>query len=730
MNRYFFYTTCLFLSIACFYFSIAEGLFAWFHADELGALSVYNGYGLLGCTEHYYLNTTINRISAALGVCGMAGTTKLFTPFLGWVLVRLVFYALVPVSMAFLLKEITRISFAYSLVIAFFISAIALFVMSDSIYYMFGLDLAIYGAATFTFFILIALFPKSTQSALYFAWFCLVYAFNLNSHEVFLPISGFFIPLFMWHRHMLIHRTDCRIPLDILVKDALKDWRIWVLSAIYIGSALTTSHAPGMEMRQNLWPSTGTFSDGLLYMLLSVEEAAYFIARSYVLVIVLFLLGALFRLSAKNPPLKTSFLCCFLFCAPLAYLLITGFLIGITPSLWIGSLRTEPFQWIEAWSEKKDLFLHGGFAIRQNLFLYTGLFLDGFLAGFFIAGRVSESKQALIKRSWPFKPTLAIVVAIIFLFHPDGVGGFRILSTLFKSDPIENYKPQKREQTSSGSVAQMISHSFIPKALGEVIFVRKRPGNHESAMVNIMADNYFLANRGKLVSADSMELVYSLAIPDYRVTKEFPWIAQIYSAYEVIVKEECVQFLDEPESELTCYNVSGQNKLTALLKEKKVTPPGAIHFTFIQETKAKNENSNCLSWVDKPGEGEHFVAANDLSLSKGFHYFVLETLPTKTELYIYITGDKIGVIFPWLNQPNGSGGWRNHSTSASLEPVFSQAETSSQSEKLKIVVYSAVDQKIQLRWQHGYAGSTSYKGRSENISSICSAQFGHIVDTQ
>lgn len=127
-----FYATCLFLAALSFYFSISDGLFAWLFPDEIAASNFYHTYGLFGCAKFYYFNTTIYRVSGDIGVCIMAKSTALFsTPFMGWVFSRFVFYAFIPLSMAFLLREIVKIPYKLSLTVAFILSATALFIISD-----------------------------------------------------------------------------------------------------------------------------------------------------------------------------------------------------------------------------------------------------------------------------------------------------------------------------------------------------------------------------------------------------------------------------------------------------------------------------------------------------------------------------------------------------------------------------------------------------------------------
>jgi len=142
---------------------------------------------------------------------------------------------------------------------------------------------------------------------------------------------------------------------------------------------------------------------------------------------------------------------------------------------------------------------------------------------------------------------------------------------------------------------------------------------------------------------------------------------------------------------------------------------------------SRTDDTNHMQVADTSVDGEHFIAAENIQLTKGLHYFVFKTIPAKTELYIYMIGEKSSILFPWLNAPNGSVRWSifgdNH-----LKPIFSQMQSSSEVENLSIVIYSALDQLIQLRWQHGNAGHTIYRGKAENVSSIYKAELRHFVN--
>lgn len=165
-----FYSICLLMAICLFYFSICAGVFAWIYPDEILASIWTKQYGPLGCAKFYYAHTTIGRIGEGLGVCLVAQSVSLFKSFLmSWAFIRLFFYALIPISMAFLLKETTSLSAKISFIIALIIFSIGFFVTTSSgIDAIYGLDLASYASTTITFFMMMTIFSKSIVDKRYF----------------------------------------------------------------------------------------------------------------------------------------------------------------------------------------------------------------------------------------------------------------------------------------------------------------------------------------------------------------------------------------------------------------------------------------------------------------------------------------------------------------------------------------------------------------------------------
>jgi len=471
-----FYVSWLLLAAACFYFSISEALFAWLAGDEFILYQTYNNTGwLFSCTKYYYLNTTVNRISADFVGCLMAKNATMFsTPYLGWVCSRLIVYICIPIALSFFLKEIFKIPFKFSLIIALFLSAIVFFVLSNTGWYMYGFDLAIYGTATITFLILSALFPKSVENNHYFIAFCIFYAFNLMSHEGFLVVSGFYILLYGWYHYSFHNRLE------------------------------------------------------------------------------------------------------------------------------------------------------------------------------------------KIKKSFP-------------------------------------------------------------------LMVKTVLSNHNSSINNIIADNYLRNTGDKRKLPAILDSIYDPKVPNSIAVRQKQWMDDIYSLYKVFPPEPCISVGSTKNTNGYCYHTYDVTNISKLLAHKKISNPTRIDFNETQNMEIKTPTDNCMVVVDKPTKGEHFIVSNTLSLNKGLNYLIFETKPTTSQLYLYIMGEKRNLFLPWLNSFSTSGTWGLFDNNNTLQPLFSQIENSPNMDKLKVIIYSDMPQKIHLRWQHGFMDKTFFKGFKRDTSSICKAEYGQIM---
>lgn len=704
----------IFLAIACFYFSISDNLFVWFYPDEIVPVGTYNAYGFWGCVKYYYLNTTINRFTADLGICALAQNITLFSsPFKGLVISRLFFFALIPISINSLLKSMLQISSKFGFIIACVLCSVTLFIISagagteDLAAYCFGLDLAIYAVATGTFFLLFALFEKSIHNNKYFFLFSVIYGLNLNSHEVFLVISGLLIPLFVWLQWSSCHK---QFSIFGFITWLFHNKKVGVLCLIYLVSALATIYAPGTAIRQHTWPSTGTFMDGISYMLLAIEESAYLMTKNYILIICVIFLGVTLRFSGIGRyPKINSKLFLFLFCSPIIYLLLTGYLIGITPSLFIGGLRGKTFHLFDSFLFRGgDSFAKGGFAIRQNLFLYTTLILDMFLIGYFIAERIDVYwKNFSVKYTKHFKILALPLILVIFILHPEGLGSMNILTNLIKGD---------FNSVQLGRITSLLPfYSKYLEKIGTIMFPRDRKVYLNKALNNIKVDHFLEINRKKSMP---IEMYTGLAIDS--------WTIPILNFYQVSLIEPCTSLLTKIPSNSTCDRTTGRERLVELLRHAKTLSPTIIDLNILQGVAVK-KSGNDIQLTDDLINGEHFIST-DIQLVKGLQYLILEAPPSEIESFVYLISDTTSILFPWQAPLPQAEFWSQFGDSTKLQPFFSQRERSSTSEKIKIVINSPIDQKIRLRIQHGYRGTTSYMGREEIVSHISKALIGQIVE--
>jgi len=537
-----FYGFSLIFAIACYYFTISEGLFGWFFPDELMLSKTVLLGSIYACTKTYYFHTTVNRLSADFAACLMAKGSTLFTPYLGWVIGRLACYILMPVSIAFALKNITKIPFRYGLIPALIFSAGTILIIANYFSYMYGLDLAIYATASVSFFVLVALFPKITESRRYFIWFCVIYFINLTSHEVFLVISGFFVPLYAWQHYLKLSKLNEKSRFVPFVQWALKDKNVRILLAVYIIGALFTVLAPGVEARQNVWPTSGTTGQGILYIFLSIQGVAFFFSKYYILLLLTFLLGMIFRLFHIGTPLqKSKWFYVFIFSTPLVYLLLVAFLIGLTPTLWspaVGNLHI-----FDAFLSKFITIPKsggGGFYISRVLFFYLGLFFNLFLAGFLIAGYLKSGRAIQPIRKTALTTILFCIGLTLCVLHPSGTGSLRILKALMNR-PIDLSHYSVSRNIKAHPEESILYHlsAAIPytKTISNTVFPEFHANNHESSIVNLLVDQYLRAHHNKTVSPSVLTLIYEPSIPNAIAVKQKRWKDLMYFLFNVSPKE-------------------------------------------------------------------------------------------------------------------------------------------------------------------------------------------------
>lgn len=747
--NFMFYVICFILAIMCFYFAISENLFYWFYGDELGAASIYaSSGGLWGCTKSYYFHTSLNRFSAAFGTCLIAQIGHVFNmQYMVWVLGRLIYFVLTPISMAYLFKETIKIPFKLALCISFLLFAIAYFVMMNRNPFsnMYIICLAIYAASTITFFTLVALFKKSITNIKYFIYFCLFFAINLNAHEVFLVISGFFIPLFAWYKYKEQFPIKQNRSFRAFIAHALRYRAIWVLLFIYMCSALAEILAPGVKIRQQIWPSTGTLQDGIGYTFLSVVNTVNVIINFHIISIITLLLGITAGISNVKKKINNYYLLySFLFCAPFIYLFVTSYLLGITPTLFAPS--SQPSH--EFVQNFRDLLVNfvtnktildsgaGGLAFRQSLFLYVSLYVNIFMAGFFLSRWVAKYFINLTNfKAWPIKLALISILTMFILFNPDGINSLRILHAFFNpgeitlTDSSLDQAVIKHPQTSIFDFIMLDrpANHYTPKIFPTI--TRTDDRLHESNIVGIAINNYLKEHRGFGINPATFQLVYKFINPKSDGINTASWTNQIYAMYQVYPIEKCiwpVAGLNNNAS--SCHNIFEDKAFTQILSRSTLTKPKLISFDVINGITTEIEGTSHIRLIDASTKkkSEHFIANNNVQLLKGFNYFIFEAKPTNTPLYIFFNSENTSLFYKWLDKSNMAGTWSDL-LNKEIKPIFSQLESTKEFEKLTMVVYSDRDQKVQIRWQHGDRQGTIYKGHTQNTSMIYKAEIGQII---
>jgi hypothetical protein len=530
------FACALIMLFLCFYFSISVGLFLWLYPDEPAVSMSYHNFGFLGCVKNYYLHTTINRFGADINFCSMAMISHFFpTLYSGWVIARFVFYAFVPIAILFFFKKMLSMSYKSSLLAALLISALGFFMLNGTGFFLFGASLSIYVAATVTFILLVALLPSSVEGEKSFLWFCIIFALNLTCHEIFLAVSGFFIPVFAWYRQSQNKGV---------IREALKDQRVLILSSIYVVCAVIIVFAPGVGMRQKVWPSTGTPMDALAFIIFVTEECVYLMVRSYAFVAAIMLIGlcAGYSLNCRFIP-KKKLLLAYFFIAPFIYICVTSILLGITPSLWGGSIRPESFRIFDHYFASlvsSPAIMKGGFAIRQFVFVFFAwlidLFLIGLLLGQVIRNTVSPSFKGENYKVTIFQLGICGLASVLFLTHPDGMGSLRIIPALFRNvhDPIvvSQYQPQTYykshpEQTILGHILRKpIETSSLEKQL----FRRNIFNKHEPDVVYVIFDEYLRKHHDQIISHKLDDLLYAFPpLSNYPLD----WKKNVYSDYHI-----------------------------------------------------------------------------------------------------------------------------------------------------------------------------------------------------
>ncbi len=708
------YSGCFFLAAAGLYFSLSMELFTWVHPDELVAHSSYQLRGVLGCTSYYYTDTTINRLGAALAVCSMANIADwIGTPYLGWAILRSAMYALIPLSLAIFFHKCLWISRSLSGISALLITSAVFFIIATPDNFIFGLDIAIYVTFTVTFYLLITYYSRGIEQKKRFVGFCILYALHLTSHEIALVLGAFFLPLYIWERHGQAFNMQA---LFTMFKKTFNDRHVQVLTAIYISCALLTLLAPGVKIRQSIWPSTSTMSDSLLFLGQACEECAYILSQAYPLLLALCALGICVQLlnlrRAQFAP-KKKLLLAYVFIAPLAYLLITAFLLGTTPSLWAGSMRTQSFNLLEALLPgHANILGQGAFGIRQNIPLYVGFCVDAFLLGFLGAKRVFSARIAKFVLLTCALIIMNIICAALFLFHPDAANSVQLLKALTVG---ENTK----KPVASRSVAQELFSAG--NGSSAMLYQRTWNPHYEIPLVTLAIDREL--RHSHYVKEGVLNPIYALMGTGYDVSNVPGYINQIYGLYDIVPTQPCQSILGVSNKTATCYTLAAENEGLKILHTKSLGPSIPIVLADMQGMTKEESIGNCPLLRETATKGEHFIAQK-IFLTKGLHYFFFDTKSSAIQTYIFLLG-KNTLLIPFLNLQNAT--IAKPVASDSLRFVFKQMQDLGETQRLALVVNASEAQTITLRWEHAKGGSTIYGGRTGRISALCGVWHGQLT---
>lgn len=580
-----------------------------------------------------------------------------------------------------------------------------------------------------------------------------MYILNINSHEVFLAISGFFIPLYLYNSHKPAQSINNITALHQYLRHCAHDWKTWILIVIYGVSAITMVLSPGMGLRKNTWQATGSYLDGIGYSLQVLEVTLRMLFRFYIPVILIFLLGLglRFTIPTNKVPKQRDFFHVFLFCSPLIYIAVAGFLFGMFNGY--SAIYPEPLlsrELLSYFLPKNDILTLNNYALgtRQNLFIFSMIFFNLFLSGFLIGGllRTQYKIKDNLTKPWLFRSALFITTTTLFLFHPDGVGSMHTLAAFFKGgynfneDAFGNTAENPPNESLLQSGLAYFPHHF--SSADNTLFPRFAQedfkGIYKFSINTIWLSNYFESRQGKAISDLAANKVRE-QMRRFFTTKEQEvdaeeWSTRIYHQSKVFKKNnhKCVSIKNGQETaKRNCSNYFLNKDLIGDIFNNQIkTDPMLMSFnTFNGVKKIARDDNNCIHLSETHSPGEHFITTNIIHLSKGYYYFVFEGKPTSTALFLFIMQDNHGrFMLPWFNNQTGYIGiWSKLGTIDSTIPVFSQVETTENRMKLKTLLYSASEQDINFRWQLGNEATTSYLGNPKNTSIVCNASYKKIA---
>lgn len=743
------YLVTLIFLVAVFYYSISQNLFIWFNPDEINPILLQRSRGVLDCALYYYNNLTINRLSAAYSICSFGFFSDLFTdPFLGLVSARAAFYLTLLLCLVFFLKNILMQRLQESLFIALILSASSFFIVFDSSqHFVYGLDLSIYFLGQCSFLLLFALFFKAIKSKLHFTIFCFIFAINLNSHEIYLPLSSGFIALFYIYRCPLPGNISIYLKLRIFLQGLFRDPHVLVLLTIFILSAIATLSAPSLEIRYKTWPSTGSQFDGILSAILGAEELLLLLSHYDYLILLVFLLGTLIAIQStksSNELLRREnrMFWVFLILSPLLFFFITQFLVGKTPSLqgraFFSNPETSLASLLLFGNPESKLKYMGQLWVRQNIQVVFGFIINVFLAGYFV-GRVltkarffkvlQTSWSGILKRNFTLLLAFFVFAVILEKSHPYRELGLQSLIYVFHSLKVSNQKIHdfrnliaSKDEDEIKFYAKPIEIPFLWKSISK----DTRPWTNEAVLEGLAFSWDMNNNHGKL----NEELFNKLKnIPTY-----MHWLPNYINTFNKIYEKKMAGVCHAIKSNSACYFNQKVNvdELNRILSSFRIINPVSINWDSATGVKKSNYKNECFIIHDNETAQEHFLASN-FELLPGLHYFRFSSnrLPDGVGTIFYFITSGPNFIIPSINESFSMVPGVVSGSLADDDVYYSGIKVMEEAWVHELIIKTNYNRRYNLRFQHidlDNNGTTIYKAKPNKNSVLCKASYKYLKD--
>ena len=618
----------------------------------------------------------------------MAYKANIFpSEYYGWIASRLFVYFLFPIAISTTLYKLLEIKFIKSLIISLTISSATIFVISDSndqMINMFGLELSSYGLSSIIFLFLLAIYPKVniTNSNKYY-FFILLFV-CITTFEAFIVICGVFII-----SRLLVQTYDFKSFCLFIIEDKITK----VLIGTLILGLLTIVFSPSYFNRQVLIESSTNTLDGLVYILLNLEETIFLLYKTKITILILIILGFCIAIINKKPlPKNTIYFLLPLFFSPFIYSLIVNFLLSTNTEYWMKPIRSDEFMFFGNYLAEDNKYNKGAMGLRQNFFLMLSIYLNIFILSFLFFNNELYSYF-----------TILIISGTLFIFHPDGIGTLKIVDTLINKDEM---KIENLPEINNFSSYQSIYNKLSENNQKDLFFYPRRDtSNYQSVIASILIENKMQKSTNKEFNPLQFDKIFmSNRVPFFAA-----WREKIYNKYQLIFKNDnFLNFSNKTNNSiLTTKNYFFNNYNKSFFDNKKIDTPNELGWTTIKNIKITAKKSRCLFLKNINGT-PHFAKAN-IFIKKGLNYIVFEYLPNKSNIIIEIKSNKSFIKFPLSSNEF----IENNNL---LVPVMRQNITKNKISKLKFIYLSKHDQKASVFW------------KNENDSYICPSYNGFIVN--